>query len=573
MERIMRAALTALWVAGLLWTAGAEAQPGPVIEGAVEAWLDSGLAPDGVRLPQRHGAPMVPVTLTLAHQATPEMLQRLGSLGGVELRWVEGRWLHRGRLVPALVSERGLRALSRWTEIRRVTAGVGRGPVPPLDHTTSLVGVAAARQRWEGESALTGRGVTLADLDTSVDVFHPDFFAADGGAWDWLDVDDDGRLTPGVDAVDLDGDGEPGEGEVLQVLRALPMSFSPTVEDLPVRPSYFDASWDWLYADTDGDGERDYGPNAGFDDDTPAFGEPLFVVDDIDLDGRLARVERLLRLSTSRVRAVMLTYPTGAVRVFRRGEDLTDLPDAPFGQGAYGMPEAMHATGVLSIAAGGVPHLGRPMTGFAPEAEILVSYDGGWDAVASTMWALDEGADVVLHEYAPWALVTLDGSDPLSEVIDESTDDEGALHVCPVGNTGGVRKHAMAALEPAEVAELVMAVPDWGFQYIAASLHWRPVPSNVSVALVGPSGSRYELSSSPGGQEIEGSEGWVWVDTTAGGTRMVHLQLQGAPPAGSWLFEVSNDGDEPVTVHGFVQDEISGWGSGGRLGGRIRRRT
>lgn len=37
---------------------------------------------------------------------------------------------------------------------------------------------------------------------------------------DWIDLDGDLVLTPGVDAVDLDADGEPGPDEIGRVLRA-----------------------------------------------------------------------------------------------------------------------------------------------------------------------------------------------------------------------------------------------------------------------------------------------------------------------------------------------------------------
>ena len=89
----------------------------------------------------------------------------------------------------------------------------------------------------------------------------------------------DGALTPQTDAVDLDRDGVAAPAETLSVL------FGPRYDSfafVPVgaRPTEFRPTHDWLYVDADGDGARNYGSAAGFDESTPAYGEPLFVADD-----------------------------------------------------------------------------------------------------------------------------------------------------------------------------------------------------------------------------------------------------------------------------------------------------
>jgi subtilisin family serine protease len=533
----------------------------PEIDGQIRAALSLARLPEGRPCPMISGARALPVTLVLEREADAATLAALERLEGVWLRRIDGRPIHRGRIVSALVSARGLGELARQPGLVRVTLGVGRGPLPPLDYTTGLVGIEAARRTWNDGHWLTGQGMLLADIDTNVDIFHPDFFAADGGIYDWIDVDGDGELSFGRDAIDLDGDGLAGEDEVARVLTA-EIYGEDLSATLPIHPSRFSALRDWVYIDTNLNYWRDFGPNEGFDDATPAFGEPLFVVDDIDGDDRLDPGERLLRLSTSRIRAVYVSRPSGAIRVYRRGENLTDLPDSPFGYGAYGLPEAMHATGVLSIAAGGVPGLGRPLTGFAPEAELVVAYDGSWDLTSSLIWALDEGAQVVLHEYAPWVGVTLDGSDSLSELIDESTDDDGVIHVCPVGNTGGARKHTMVTLAPGETASLGLEVPYDGFEYLGVSLHWRPGEADPAFELVLPSGDRYDLRDIPGSLVLEEIRIWVSLEISPGGTGMLHFQADGSPPSGMWRFEVVGDPELEVTMHGYVQDELSGWGEG-----------
>lgn len=549
------------------WPRPAAAQPvRPYVDPGIRSALQAGRDPRGQGPAQIEGRIAVPVTITLAAEATAADLASLAQVPGVRLRLVEGRALHRGRLVPALTTAEGLERLARRPGVARLSAGVGRGPVPPLDHTTALVGVGAARRTWVGDQSLTGRGVLLADIDTSVEIFHPDFFAADGGAYDWLDVDADGALSPGVDAVDLDADGEADPDETLRVLTAEIYDYSYGMLR-EARPEGFSAGWDWLYADTDLDAERGFGPAAGFDEATPAYGEPLFIVDDLDGDDELDVGERLLRLATSRIRAVYVSSAYGRITVYRRGVDLIELPDAPLGQGAYGMPEAMHATGVLSIAAGGVPHRGRPLTGFAPEAEIVVAYEGGYDLVSAAIWALDEGADVVLHEYAPWTTVTLDGSDELSLLVDDSTED-GVVHVCPVGNTGGARKHAMATLAaPDGTAELTFEAPRWlRATYTAASLHWRPGTVTARVTLVTPGGERHELDDDYAELSVDGTWARYWRVRSAGGTGMLHLEIWDGSdpmPAGDWRFEISVEGaGSDVVVHGYLMDDVSSWGQG-----------
>jgi hypothetical protein len=141
---------------------------------------------------------------------------------------------------------------------------------------------------------LTGKGVLVADLDTNADVFPPQFFFADAGYYDWIDVDGDKVFSPGKDAIDLDRSGKAGSKEVALLLRAETHDRYGKLAP-KARSADFDPAIDWLYLDEDGDGKRDYGAAAGFDDAVPAMGEPLFVPDDLDRSGKLDPGERVAR--------------------------------------------------------------------------------------------------------------------------------------------------------------------------------------------------------------------------------------------------------------------------------------
>src|SRR5438552_1220582 len=65
---------------------------------------------------------------------------------------------------------------------------------------------------------LTGKGVVIGDVDSGVDIFHPMFFFADGGEFDWIDTDNDGVFTPGIDAIDLNKDGKQDASETLRYI-------------------------------------------------------------------------------------------------------------------------------------------------------------------------------------------------------------------------------------------------------------------------------------------------------------------------------------------------------------------
>lgn len=66
---------------------------------------------------------------------------------------------------------------------------------------------------------LTGKGVVVGDMDSGVDVFHPMFFFADGGKYEWIDVESDGKFTQGIDGIDFNGNNVIDANEQLRILK------------------------------------------------------------------------------------------------------------------------------------------------------------------------------------------------------------------------------------------------------------------------------------------------------------------------------------------------------------------
>ena len=221
------------------------------------------------------------------------------------------------------------------------------------------------------------------------------------------------------------------------------------------NPGYQPGS-DWLYADLNGNGVRDYGPGQGFSESDPAYGEPLFTSDDINKNGLVDAGEKLVLLKTSKVRSVRF-----GKKIYRRGNNLIQLPNNP---------EAAHGTSSASVMVGGHVGLTR-FVGIAPEAEIVVgALEEMGTEVALADFCVDEGARVVLHEYAPWLGYHLDGSSPMEAFIDK-TAVEGISHINPAGNLSGSQKLYKRTILAGTQTDVAVEVPKnspWGDFYLWA---------------------------------------------------------------------------------------------------------
>jgi Subtilase family len=583
-RRFLSRLLTSALLAGPLFAlvpatpAGAAPAPAVKLDPKVVRAIRTGLIGSWRKSPPQPGS--APVLIELAQPATPASLAALRS-AGAQLAEVDGRVLFYDRFVPARVGAAAAAALVARVDVARVSLLPARGPLP-LDHSAELIRLADARGARPALDLMTGEGVVIGDIDTLVDVFHPTFFRGDAGYYDWIDVDHDGVLTPGVDAVDLNRNGKVDPGETVQVVTAATYS-DDTQSVVAARPAGFDPSIDWLYLDTNANQQRDFGAAAGFDDTTPAFGEPLFVPDDVNRNGKIDVGERVVRLGTSKFRDVYvrLDYQPPQMKtvtenhVFTRGKDLSTIKTDYFNGGVYGYADAFHATGVLTIIAGDVPLVGRRWVGLAPDAELIV----GWEVedseslpATATTWALGEKPDVMLYEMAPWTGVALDGTDPISQLIDTSNQNDGVVHTCPTGDQGSARKHAHADLAAGAAASLPVNIPlkdkeGYGpLTYVDLSIHVRGGVA-TGVVITSPGNEVIDAMSTNSGSLMNGSQYYPTQETTTAGTQLVDVILY-SPAAGMplvtgvWTVTVTGDAAQAVSVDTYVSDDKSSWGAG-----------
>ena len=444
-----------------------------------------------------------------------------------------------------------IRAESTWTP--RI--------VHPLEETARKVGASVVRRR--PEHRLTGEGTVLGDLDSGFDIFHPHFFRADGEWVDWVDVEGDFDFDPGVDGVDLDGNGMIDSGETLQVLDGTVYTANGRENDDDLlQPAH-----DWLFVDANDDGKRNVGPDAGFAEATAAYGEPVFVVDDLDADSQLSPEEKLVRLKTSKFKKVV---HEGTEYV--RGENLIELgkPDR--------RARAGHGTGVASILIGGQPRF-HDRVGLAPGADLVGYMSTRSRGSGSGKYgqhqeyikdARDSGVDVLVHEWTDWYSTAQDGSTNLEQVMD-TTRDQGLVHVNPLGNLNVSRKHKGVDVAPGESVEFTFQVDD-GLQrggqtypYRAAwiSLLWR-TSQKPTWTLVSPEGDTVELQANSGSHSLGDDSIRTQFDETPRQTRHMLVTLsdrQDKLAPGTWTLKLSDVTEQDRFV-ARLTDFMSSWGIG-----------
>jgi MYXO-CTERM domain-containing protein len=511
------------------------------------------------RASSAHGVPV----LVRAAAGTPRRL--FDALPGLSLEIIENVPVRYGDFWMVRVANlEGLRSLERAQFVLDAQLALTNA-VRPLHRSNEILGTDYARGSASRTEQFTGRGITIGDIDSPVEVFHPAFFRGDAGWFTWVDVDGDGTLTPGVDGVDLDTNGSVESTEVLRVLRAVPFDVYTGDEAIGVRQAGFDPAEDWLYLDTNANDVRDTARTSDeFDDETPAFGEPLFTPDDVDGDGVVERNERLVRLGSSKFITYGIQHGERYDTVMRRGENLTSARSDYTG-GALGYADTLHGSGVVGIMAADLPLVGRRNVGIAPDADYVVYSYAGDSQASAVMWVLEEGANVLVHEYVYWANIDLDGSDATSRVLDTSTASDGTVHVCPAGNIGGSARHARFGFEAGVTQEVPFQVPA-GASYALVSIY-APGGSFSEMTFREPNGTEHSLDLRVDESGELGTNDGLFYGTASTSSRNVarydltlYVNGGGTLDPGNYVLVVTTSTDGQV--HAYSMDSIDSFGRG-----------
>ncbi len=463
--------------------------------------------------------------------------------------------VHIGAIYSAWVPFSALETLKKTRTLIRAEATWSPFILQPLDFTTAEIG--AVNARLMPILGFDGSGVLIADIDSGIDPTHPHFFRADGGHYSWIDINTNGVFDNGRDAVDLNRNGQPDSNETLVLMDGAAVHQGQTEN----KDGVFQAKLDWLFADQNNDRNRNVGLSDGFAEDDPAWGEPIFVVDDVNGNDTLDPNELLVRLSTSKVRALITDDA-----VYERGRNLIDAPNDPNFDYFY------HGTGVASILLGGqAPHARQ---GVAPGAE-LITYAASelanqnqnfetsrqFDALAD---AVDRGAKIVLHEWTDPFRMPQDGS-TLFETALTTSRAQGVIHVTPAGNLNLSGKHLEAPSIAGAPTDLPFNVPDQldGLFLSSAfgSLMWQGTAGTLEIT--SPEGVRVTVVP---GAPVQIDTG-LFVQTTFEMTSrgFAHIQFllwkdDASLPAGKWTLHVTTS--TATTIFGRITDYFSGWGVG-----------
>jgi hypothetical protein len=164
----------------------------------------------------------IAVNIRAAREVESELASTLTALGCEPFRLESGEVASVGPVLTARCTWEGLWALSALPGVEQVVPTfdyrIHRPLRPPTDESSREVETSQLTEAFHPRGA--GKGVTVCDMDSGVDPFHPFFFHADGGAYDWLDLDGSGTFEPTVDAVDFNRNGEGDVDETLGVIKS-----------------------------------------------------------------------------------------------------------------------------------------------------------------------------------------------------------------------------------------------------------------------------------------------------------------------------------------------------------------
>ncbi|MBN2724999.1 MAG: S8 family serine peptidase [Deltaproteobacteria bacterium] len=502
-----------------------------------------------------------PVTVRVSSREFMTSLKREENQDFVLRRNHNKEYVHIGSIFYAYVNMKGLKLIEKLQYVERLELDRPSGSFRPLDVTSKLIQADVVRDLISEQQSLSGHGITVADIDSGLDIFQPLFFRADGGYFSWIDADEDGEFTPGTDCVDLNFDNLCSDDEILHLLDARFNEYYgeiTTIGGVSTGKGTYQVDQDYLYADTNLNGKRDNDDEMDSSKDSPGLGEPFFLADDVDKNGVLDPGEKVIMLSSSKVKFIyqnMRSNTPGSLRNVSV-DDYT-----------------MHGTGVTSILAGGQRGYSRYL-GIAPDVDLIHIQDTEIGLFEAYQMAIEQGADVILQEFAPWTGYFLDGSSNMELAMDVASEN-GVVNVNPAGNLAGSNKGWVYNLPSGEsyTQELTLPGGNYAAPYIQMTLLWR-TEEDITATLTLPGGEEIDLNTGASWTSA-GPNLWYAVinDASSRSTNMIDViiaswdedtgaydYLQG----GTITLNLSSGGlfSGDTYIAGFVMDSNSGWSEG-----------
>lgn len=490
------------------------------------------------------------VTVRFADNANPAYWEGQG----MRMRKVEGNYAGSGTIYGAVMTWEEIERWANDPDVLAIASDWHPAVLPCLDVSAPEVGASAV---WEmpGGLPIVGSGQLLADFDTGVDVFHPALFRLSDLRYDWLDIDQNGFFTPGTDVVDLDGSGTGSWDEILDFFDGEiydpAMTFGGT--GISNSDGIYQANWDWLYDDANGDGQRNCGMGGGFGENDPGYGEMVFHCDDANGNNVLDVGEQLILLDQSKISAVM---EPGQVR--RRGIDLIQA-----------MPDYNgHGTAVSGVLVSGEPGISR-FCGLAPGADLLMGYHfNGVSFTEYLPWVRGEGCHILLYEFGGFVFQPLDGSSN-EELLIDSEAGQGVLQVAPSGNLNRGYKHCQLQVATGQDYRIQISANQWEGSdptAIYCTFLWREPSVELGFTLEDPYGYSVDLNGTGYPPQYFGS--WevysgIWISprNTAEFDFVVYGS-SGEPVNGTWILTVHHPGGVDFELNGNITDDVSAWEGG-----------
>lgn len=473
----------------------------------------------------------LPVVARFSAAPSVALRERLAGAGATFR--ARGEATFKGAYLLRITSE-ALDVLEKEPTLTHLETDLKRAYKPPMFKAQTETRAAELRRALYAKDGtlLDGHGVKIVDIDSGIAPLMPALRNADAGAFAWVDVDKDGMLTPGVDGVDLDGDGAISARETLRLYEVSTSSrLDGDVTSETGKRTVYETDLDYLYLDADGNGVFDFVKLDAPNDDVDALSEPIFLADDLDHNGKLGVSERLLRLGSSKISKVIHRVDD----VYERGTELGMA--AYMGRVINEKLYSLHGSGVAYEILAGMPGRSRSL-GIAPAATFVhadssgggSSQDGEVELLAAVR---NEHPDVILTEYAPYNGYPLDGSSEAEQAYDVMHDEDGVITTKPAGNLGTGTRHIRPTFKAGTNTVDITTAPGAAPSYLMVSLLY---PANAAPSA--------KISFHVGGDVVDVTDG---ASSGAGGWRF-YRQTQ-----------VSTRGTRWTNFYGFK----SGSGPGG----------